>query len=176
MLSDRIVIKHDAFGSCSPGHYDMGGTLAHEMGHYLGLLHTFTTDGGECEHEEEPDCFYNGDLICDTAPEAEPNSGCPAEKHSCASFDATLKDPIHNYMVRSRALEEACSPPPGLPGVRARAKRVHVLSHPGRTIPTTFASRSSRSSRPSACAARCSPTARASTNSSPPTEPTNLHT
>ncbi|MEO0556100.1 MAG: M43 family zinc metalloprotease [Bacteroidota bacterium] len=39
------------------------GLLAHECGHYLGLLHTF--DGG-CKND---DCQLDGDMVCDTPPD-----------------------------------------------------------------------------------------------------------
>jgi len=43
-------------------------TLAHEMGHYFGLYHTFEADefGPELV-DDEIDCDTTGDLVCDTA-------------------------------------------------------------------------------------------------------------
>jgi len=90
--SDRIVILWSAFGRGASGGppYDQGRTLTHEVGHYLGLEHTF--DGG-CAGATAPGCYSTGDLVCDTASEANPNYGCPAGAASCGS-----SDPIENYM------------------------------------------------------------------------------
>ena len=42
-------------------------TLAHELGHYFGLLHTFEgSDGGDPELVNGENCATAGDLLCDT--------------------------------------------------------------------------------------------------------------
>jgi hypothetical protein len=64
--------------------YDLGGTLVHVSGHYLGLFHTF--QGG---------CVEPGDEVDDTPFEASPAFGCPAGRNSCPQSG---DDPIHNYM------------------------------------------------------------------------------
>jgi len=66
----------------------MGRTATHEVGHYLGLYHTFC---GGCGSSTA--CYSTGDLICDTNREQNPTYGCPSSKTSCSS-----PDPIHNYM------------------------------------------------------------------------------
>jgi hypothetical protein len=71
--------------------FDLGRTATHEVGHYLGLAHTF--DGG---------CGVTGDLVADTPAELTPTSGCPIGKDTCASPGL---DPIHNYMDYS---DDAC--------------------------------------------------------------------
>lgn len=86
------VVFH--YGSVPGGYlapYNLGGTLDHEVGHYLGLYHTF--QGG---------CTAPGDQVSDTPYEATPTSGCPASKNTCA---AAGNDPIHNYMDYSN---DAC--------------------------------------------------------------------
>ena len=75
------------YGTLPGGHlapYNLGRTLTHEAGHYLGLFHTFQ---GGCE---EP-----GDLVDDTPAEAIPNWECPESRNTCPSPG---DDPIHNYM------------------------------------------------------------------------------
>ncbi|MEM9857967.1 MAG: M43 family zinc metalloprotease [Bacteroidota bacterium] len=52
------------------------GLLAHECGHYLGLLHTF--EGG-CKNDN---CELDGDMVCDTPPDGEI---LECENNSCAT-------------------------------------------------------------------------------------------
>lgn len=65
--------------------YNHGDTLTHEMGHYLGLKHTF--EGG---------CAIGDDAV-DTAAEAFPFYGCPTTipRTTCSGG---LADPVHNFM------------------------------------------------------------------------------
>ena len=88
--SDRVVVLWSAFGDNAPigPPFDKGRTLTHEVGHYLGLEHTFSGGCGSASA-----CYSTGDLICDTPREQNPTSGCPGNKTSCSS-----SDPIHNYM------------------------------------------------------------------------------
>ena len=85
---DRIVLWWEAVGRDPtagwPG--NMGRTATHEVGHYLGLWHTFDSGCGST-------CDTTGDLICDTNAESSPTWGCPSSKSSCGN-----PDPIHNYM------------------------------------------------------------------------------
>lgn len=89
---DRIVILWSAFGRNSSGGppYDQGRTATHEVGHYLGLEHTFS---GGCAAASSPACYSTGDLICDTNSEDSPTYSCPSSPSSCGS-----PDPVENYM------------------------------------------------------------------------------
>ena len=90
---DRVVILYAAFGRDSPAvPYDQGRTATHEIGHYLGLDHTFSP-GGVCGSSSSPGCYSDGDLICDTSPQTMPNFGCPASPTTCGLLDA-----FTNYM------------------------------------------------------------------------------
>ncbi len=89
---DRVVILWSAFGrpAVGGGPYSQGRTATHEVGHYLGLFHTFQ-DG--CQAEAPPNCYSSGDRICDTSPEEASVFGCPVSSESCST-----PDPYHNYM------------------------------------------------------------------------------
>ena len=94
--ADRVVVAWASFGrdSSSGPPYDQGRTATHEVGHYLGLYHSFQ-DG--CSAESQPSCYTEGDTLCDTPSESEPNYGCPADGSTEASSCGST-DPIHNYM------------------------------------------------------------------------------
>ena len=67
--------------------YDQGDTGTHEVGHWLGLDHTFA--GGGCTHP--------GDVIKDTPVEAEPQFFCSV-RDSCTGSPFPGDDPITNFM------------------------------------------------------------------------------
>ena len=86
---DGVVLLYSVVGWGSPigPPYNKGRTGTHEVGHYLGLEHTF--EGG-CAGGS---CYTGGDLICDTESEATPTFGCPLSQVSCST-----PDPVRNYM------------------------------------------------------------------------------
>lgn len=84
---DGVVVLYQSVGGRDNGFspYDQGRTLVHEVGHYLGLLHTF--DGYGCYEG------YNaGDLVADTPSENTDHYGC-TQTYTCGTADD-----IHNYM------------------------------------------------------------------------------
>ncbi|MCP5050632.1 MAG: hypothetical protein GY940_25945 [bacterium] len=84
---DGVVVLYNSVGGRNNGYapYDQGRTLVHEVGHYLGLLHTF--DGGGCFEG-----YTSGDLIGDTHSENAEHYDCQ-QTSSCGT-----PDDIHNYM------------------------------------------------------------------------------
>lgn len=82
---DGIVIRADRVGTIGLSNGD-GRTLPHEVGHYLGLPHTF--EGG-CN---------GGDGISDTPPTAQPNYGCNTNLNSCSNDNPNTKDNVQNHM------------------------------------------------------------------------------
>jgi len=88
--NDGVVLLYSSVGRNSPGGgiYNLGRTATHEVGHYLGLFHTFQ-DG--CGSASAP--YTTGDRIADTPRQQSANFNCPAGATSCSSAD-----PIENYM------------------------------------------------------------------------------
>ena len=100
---DGITVGTSVWGSCATsGTYNQGATATHEVGHYLGLLHTFNQGqcyAGDVETGIPKGCNVNGDLICDTSPEASPVYDCDS-RGTCNAVD-----PVHNFMDYSH---DAC--------------------------------------------------------------------
>ncbi|UBU15188.1 zinc metalloprotease [Nonomuraea gerenzanensis] len=82
---DGVVIDWRSLPGGAMSDYNKGFTGVHEIGHWLGLFHTF-----------ENGCKAPGDGIDDTSPEARPTEACPQGKDTCP--DHPGQDPAHNYM------------------------------------------------------------------------------
>ncbi|GAA3835604.1 zinc metalloprotease [Sphaerisporangium flaviroseum] len=81
---DGVVIDWRSLPGGALRDFSKGYTGVHEIGHWLGLLHTF-----------ENGCAQPGDSVDDTPPEALPAQGCPSGKDTCPDAG---EDPVHNFM------------------------------------------------------------------------------
>lgn len=89
--TDGVVARYNTIGTTGilMANYDRGGTLTHEVGHWLGLYHIWGDDNGACN---------GSDRVSDTPNQGDQYFGCPTHPQvSCSTNDMFMNHMDYSY-------------------------------------------------------------------------------